>query len=435
MTSLLPPAGAPALPPAGAPHAGILPLTREQSFINHEFRGKMLELFCNFEFTTEAAWSLDRFAPGRRTPERSRLDAVSREIHSVSRGVLEVAQAHGSSDPPRLDDECLAALVRVVQDRSMELLRVEDYFGLERGVELPEAFRMLESRLTAAPSLEPRLGECVVSAADERIARIRTVLRKACSAVCDGLPADHASATDLSARLQRLEEGIAELRRTWNDPRLMCVRDAAATLLQLHVAVSRVPSAECLQDRFDLNEAAPRVHAIVRCLNVDNVPGDAGRWYSPRVIGWIGEAIDRLEDFLRPNDDPDVMIEREARQRRLVVVDAPTRRVFVDGREIRQGDWDRNERNWNFLETLARNPGRNVDQSMLGSPEKHAIRSRMRRLMTFCANSAPELLGWIGTAGKGAYRLSLQPEQVVVLRDDGLGRLIEEGKRRRGRPR
>ncbi len=106
----------------------------------------------------------------------------------------------------------------------------------------------------------------------------------------------------------------------------------------------------------------------------------------------------------------------------LVVVDAVSREVYWDQTPIAVGAWDKNEVEWNLLWTLVDNPHTGVFQGMLRRPDGQKIasrRSKLSRLLQDC----PELDQRIESLRGQGYRLNIDASEIVLLQDDGRGRL------------
>ncbi len=146
----------------------------------------------------------------------------------------------------------------------------------------------------------------------------------------------------------------------------------------------------------------------------------------PSTVRQVALALEDIRPLYEVPDDPDDLIDALKPTVPLLLVDRSPRQVFWKGQPIADGKWDSSETQWNLLWTLARSSGRIVDQGMLQRPESQKMASRRSRLAKLLAET-PELDARVSNQRGQGYRLDLSSEDVILLQDDGTGRLNSVG--------
>jgi hypothetical protein len=131
--------------------------------------------------------------------------------------------------------------------------------------------------------------------------------------------------------------------------------------------------------------------------------------------------------FYEAPEEPDDFIEWTRDRTRLLLVDRTPREVFWEGQPVAEGQWDKCPNQWNLLWVLATNLKRIVDMEMTSKPLGEALRSRRNRLARLLDGPGDTLDLAIETVPRQGYKLNLGACDVVLLRVDGSGRLVEDG--------
>ncbi len=217
----------------------------------------------------------------------------------------------------------------------------------------------------------------------------------------------NALCSDLAARTDKLRQ----LTRSGQEAR---VRDSCVALLQIHVGFHRTTDLSWLGEVAKMAQGAADIPYRVKQRQEWDIPERAAT------------ALLDITDLVR-HQPPDELIEEMKATKRLVLIEEQ-RQAFFDGAPVEANPklaaWHgRDDLMWELLWTLADRAmvRRNVDCYCLSNrkaqkhqepPSAQAVkdrRSELKKLIT------PKLNSLIVDAGRGTYRLELEPEDICLL--------------------
>lgn len=205
------------------------------------------------------------------------------------------------------------------------------------------------------------------------------------------------------------------------------LREAATTLVQIHVAYAPHPRLEWMQMPPGWLEAqrGPIRSCIRRRGTLITAEQRGGQLFElerqnallcdPMVLRQIAAALEDLTPLYGLPPGNRQRLKWAFDRARLVMVDSRPRAAYWDGKPIAEDEWCSNEREWDLLWTLARHAGGIVNQGMLANPDGQAIRSRRHRLSKLLSESTLDQL--IETRRGEGYLLTLDADLVILLRN------------------
>jgi len=103
---------------------------------------------------------------------------------------------------------------------------------------------------------------------------------------------------------------------------------------------------------------------------------------------------------------------------RLVIVEYP-RELFWEHEKV-EISWEAKPAVWNYLLTLADGAAKVeiVDRLSLGKEKEPDYLSKMKSLLKRTSGFPPSLVDCIRPAGRGSQRLTVSPDQIVIVRSD-----------------
>ncbi|MFO1045409.1 MAG: hypothetical protein U0941_26825 [Planctomycetaceae bacterium] len=405
----------------------------------------------SFQLTTR--WSVDHLAPGSCSAERRTVERVDEALVAFAGALLDgwqsrVAEVHDqlTDSQSRYSADDLKTIRLIAKRPWFDLVCTEEFFDGSRGLHLNPSSDKTESELyqthlKAYWRMEPRvpLGDYVSRAMFARVNYWQQLLDKlatrAFSAGYLGQEKELRHFDRILVRQTSLHEKVSLLRDACNQVPSARQRDACATLTLVYVAYSPNPTLDWLGCPPSWPMAsAPIIRSYIRRTGIQKlavrepdlslkiVEAQSASLCDPDMVRQIAIALEDVASFYEAPEDPEDLIEWTRNNARLVLVDMFPRQVHWDGRSICEGTWDNSEPQWNLLWTLANPPGRIVDQEMLRRPDRQKIASRRSRLSNLLQD-CPELDMLITTRRGQGYLLDLRTEDVILLQDDGRGRL------------
>jgi hypothetical protein len=315
-----------------------------------------------------------------------------------------------------------------------DLVCPEEYFDAHRGLHLLTS--NLEHTTAFWQRYEPRLplGDYVARGLFARIDYWKAILDRVWRQVFCSLTG---AASDEYQVHERLFSTKIELDQSLERLTVQCRsgdgarrREACTALTQIYVAYAPAPSLEWLGCPPGLAAHREVIRSYVRRRNdVAGTGQRSPRLCDPDVLRQLAGSLEDVVPLYHVPEEPEELIEWSRDSARLVLVDRSPRAVFWEGKAAAEGQWDAHPTEWNLLWTLALHCRRPVDQEMLANPERHRIRSRRKRLSTLLKETL-DLDERIETLRGQGYQLSLAAEDIILLRDDGFGRLMFEGRGR-----
>lgn len=423
---------------------------RAEAWLRNEVCPVVEDLLANRSFRLAARWSVDHLEPGVDTQERRLVTAVDAALVSCAQRLLPLcarqeSQGEGSHAPQSarvaISDSDRSSIELIARRPWFDLVCSEEYFHPTQSLHLltshPEHttnFRRNELRVP--------LGDYVARSLFARIDYWKTILERVTLAALANLPPRlgvNPEGEALVTAKFALDEAVVQLTarcRLGNDPR---VRDACATLVQVYAAYSALPNLDrlgcpagsaaanrglirsCIRRRGDITTVQPLREGVLAI-----VAKQTASLCDPAVVRNIASALQQVAVFYDVPEDPDDLVEWCKDRTRLLMVDRVPRAVFWEGVPVAEDQWDEKPVEWNLLWTMAIRPRRTIDQAMLVRPEQHPIRSRRNRLSKML-QEALALDSLIENRRKLGYELDLEPAAIVLLHDDGLGRLRFQG--------
>ena len=424
---------------------------RVEAWLRDEVCPVVAELvrYRGFQLTTR--WSVDHLSPGVDTSERRLVEDVDRELVRCATGLTSVIgnRVQSSDVPPNaspreISDDDRATLELIAERPWFDLVCPEEFFHAYRDLHLNEsdmshinAFRQRELRVP--------LGDYVSRSMFARVDYWKTILDRLWNEVSSAL----SSGTDEAYRAsERLFDRKIELDRAVNSLNEVCNQEQRARRREACTALTLVYAAYAPQPYLDWLGCPPSwwqtsAHSIRSCIRRRGVTrtaerGPRGRLRvigeqaaslcDPDTVRQIAGALQDVTTFYEVPEDPDDLIEWAQDRTRLVLVDRSPREVFWDGLLIAAAAWDNCSVEWNLLWTLARNAGHVVDQGMLQHRERHRIGSRRGRVSELLLDCQELDALIVNVRGQG-YRLDLEADDIILLQDNGPGRLEFVGPR------
>lgn len=415
---------------------------RVETWLSREVGPVVAELICSRSFRANALWSVERLSPGSTAKERKLVQQVDRALVASATTLLEAATMAREIETRKgtkqsLDDSQLAALSLISGRPWFDLVCSMDFFHPTHDLHLIETSHHTE--LFRSQEYRVPLGDYVARLMFARIEYWRSIMAKIERTLQCSVLAGHDEAYYLNALLvQRhfeLNEAIQLLRKACHKGNAARDREACTALTLVYLAYSIEPNLDWLGcERSWWEVAANQVRGCIRPMGELTI---AERTSSgslrvtgrrrvplcvPATVRQIAAALHDVADLCEVPDDPEDLIRWACDRAQLVLVDRAPRDVFWEGNTAKSADWDGHPVEWNLLWTLAEVAGRTVDQDMLERPNKHTIRSRRSRLGKLLRQCL-ELDEKIESVRGQGYRLELHAGEVLLLKDNGFGRL------------
>ena len=402
------------------------------------------ELFQSRPFRLLARWPLDHLVLNAASEERPLVEAADAAIVNLARELGSVVAADypqvSNVSSIRFQASCESRqLLRWVAARPwVDLVCPDEYFQPWRGLQLWTPKREPEGALEAFSEIDVPLGDYISRSLWARI-DFWTALLNRCVARMqfERLLPDSIAERLLGAKLI-LDESNHRLKQACLKENAL-LREAAIVLVQVYAAYAPLPCLDWLPCPVDRAEASRGlIRLVVRQPQTstagDPLRGNAVNVCNATVLRQIALALHKAREFYDMPDDADDLIAWAKDRVRLLLVDREPREVYWDGEPTAPGVWERSSNEWNLLWVLACNLDRAVDVGLLAKPDGEAIRSRRSRLSKLLMDSAGGLDSAIETIRGQGYKLNLDGKQVLLLRDDGRGRLVPEGASRLALP-
>lgn len=399
------------------------------------------------EFRRRVNWPLERFRRGSDAEERLLLEQVDTALVALAERIAEALApdesemrvvAGGRGGRAERDGACDFDVVRWIASRPWFALVCRDDFlhpTHDLFLQRPDAAHTQAFR--ARRELRIPLGDYVTRAMLARVeywkAALDRAFRQVFSRITPSRPLNWPALGDLFVPTAHLDQCCARLVEACSGGDAT-LRQACATLFLVYVAYAPAPRLDWL----DLPPgAAVANRGIIRhCIRQrgENIVIEQrhGRTHvvdrkpallcDPTVLRQIAAALNELASFYEPPSAQRELLSWARKRARLVLVDDATKAVYFDDQPVAEGAWDNKPSEWNLLWTLARLPGRLVDDRMLVRPEGEAIRSRRHRLGRLLGETSP-LEALIETRRSVGYLLQLSAHETILLHRDDQGRL------------
>jgi hypothetical protein len=430
---------------------------RVEAWLRDEVCPVVAELTHNRSFQRTTRWSIDHLSHGANTPERRMVEDVDRalvacasELARFFRNIDSSSKVDSSSSNIQsTGNQDRTTLEYIVGRPWFDLACPEEFFHAERGLHLNttnsdhhNAFCQRELRVP--------LGDYVARSMFARVEYWKAILDR----LGNEIVATHSGQGKKVYRaVERIFSRRIELDRAVGKLNAACNRDPDARLREACTALTLVYAAYANQPYLDwlgapvgcASASAPLIRSCIRRHGVIRIakpePNGGLRMVGerqamlcdPTTVRQIAAALQDVTNLYEVPEDPDDLIKWAHSYARLVLVDRSPREAYWDGVSANAETFDGCETAWNLLWVLAENPTRVIDQGMLSHPGKHEIRSRRSRLSQALTNCQALDALIVNVRGQG-YRLDLPSDDILLLRDNGHGRLQIVGSRVRHLP-
>lgn len=416
---------------------------RVETWLRRDVCPVVAEISANHSFRRHALWSVEHLSPGARTGERRLVETVDRALADLAKRLIQLYESLNSPNRQLgsdlvIDEKDLETLRLIANRPWFDLVCPEEYFHATRGLHFLTSSPAHTAAFDRHADLRLPLGDYVARGMFARIDYWTRILEPLTIRVVTRPPGDVTEdqhAENVFAGKFALEKSVAALREASHRDSSAPMREACTALTLVYAAYDALPQLDWLRFPPGWPEAmAPMIRACIRRPGVQNiaeprpegalpiVEAQSGSLCDPDTVRQIARALEDIVALYELPEDPDDVVVWALNFGRLVVVDRSPRQVFWDETPIAGGAWDKNEVQWNLLWTLAAHPQEIVDQGMLLRPLGQEMKSRRNRL-SYLLRDCPELDQQIvNTRGQG-YHLNLDATDIVLLQDDGSGRL------------
>jgi hypothetical protein len=428
---------------------------RAETWLRDEVCPLVPELARNRSFRLAVQWSGDHLSRGAESDERRLVEAVDEALVRCASDLAAVtivdlgdaaANSQDTSNRVVMNQSQRATIDLIAGRPWLDLVCCEDFFHplSELCLRIPHAAHSIAFR--SRRELRVPLGDYIVRCMFARIDYWNSLLDAIWHDVFfRPVGADNGRQTSgnrlFDAKIN-LDSAIRRLKNACCSGPEPQQREAGTVLTQIYVAYAQVPRLEWLPLSHVLSTAIGGVlRSCVRRRGSELITVQPGRpgtlevldrqpatLCDPVILRQVAAALHDVAPFYELPEDPDDLIAWAVDRARLVMVDRSPRAVFWEGAEIAAEAWDKHPREWNLLWVLGSNPGRPVDPMMLMNPELQQMKSRRHRLSQIL-EGVSHLDGLIDTVRRQGYRLQLTAENVLLLRDEGHGRLAFENTR------
>lgn len=420
---------------------------RVEQWLTREVCPLVEELAASRAFRSTTLWSVEHLSSRVQTPERHLVADVDRELKAFASAIYRLSVVNDEADIP--DKHPLTQFSRRYQDDVkyiadqpwFDLVCEGDFFGPSNDLFLKtDCLNRKHTSAFQKTELHIPLGDYVTRLLLARVDYWKATLER----IANAIPREAMSGQDprfkvvnhIFERRIALDEAMDRLSRQCLDSGPYARREACTALTLIYAAYS--PSANLRWLGVDESEwkvAGRIIRSWVRRPGTIQTPqimasgaiimdeGDRASLCDPDVIRQIASSLQEMTTFYGVPDDPREIIRDESSRARLVLIDCKCRAVVFDGTAILAGEWDKNEKSWDLLWTLANNPKQPIDHEMISSCRKSNFRSRRKRLSKLLMEGCPELDTVIDTDSKNGYVLDLNAEEIALLQDDNRGSL------------